>query len=310
MSGQSPDDGSGRKSPPVAATWDLTVARRLVGRAARKAPPGLAERLEEEWLADLTARQGAFARIRFGLGCCWATRVIAREFGVAAAAAHGPASGQHVLVGYGGYDFSRVSRRTIAMIAIACLHVGVFYLYLTGFTRPLAPNRTDPMDGRFIDVTPRPRQRTPLLPPTITPAVIDTVPPPDPTFKLPPDPTAITVARSIQTNVPTVPPLAPEPVQRLIGGPGGGFPNTDDYYPSGARRLDEAGDTVVSVCVDPRGRLTAAPSVVASSGFELIDRGALRLASAGSGHYRPTTENGQPVSSCYAFRIRFRLEDE
>ncbi|HEY7887761.1 MAG TPA: hypothetical protein VIC29_06000 [Steroidobacteraceae bacterium] len=42
----------------------------------------------------------------------------------------------------------------------------------------------------------------------------------------------------------------------------------------------------------------------------LIDQGALRLASAGSGHDRPTTESGQPVSSCYAFRISFRLEDQ
>lgn len=35
-----------------------------------------------------------------------------------------------------------------------------------------------------------------------------------------------------------------------------------------------------------------------------------RLAKAGSGHYRPTTENGQPVSSCCAFRIVFRIEDQ
>ena len=178
------------------------------GRArARKAPPGLAERLEEEWLADLTARQGAFARIRFGLGCCWATRVIAREFGVAAAAAHGPASGQHVLVGYGGYDFSRVSRRTIAMIAIACLHVGVFYLYLTGFTRPLAPNRTDPMDGRFID------RRRPDLGSAENAAAAthyhagchrhrSTA---GPDIQTSPGAEAITVARSLQTNGPTVP---------------------------------------------------------------------------------------------------------
>lgn len=43
-----------RQSP-----WDMSLARYLVGCAARKAPPGLAERLEEEWLADLMARRGA-----------------------------------------------------------------------------------------------------------------------------------------------------------------------------------------------------------------------------------------------------------
>jgi len=38
------------------------VARWLVERAARSAPPPLVERLEEEWLADLAARQGLIAR--------------------------------------------------------------------------------------------------------------------------------------------------------------------------------------------------------------------------------------------------------
>jgi TonB family protein len=99
-------------------------------------------------------------------------------------------------------------------------------------------------------------------------------------------------------------------VTRVTGGPGAGFPDTDDYYPPAARRLGEAGTTIVSVCVDPRGRLTAAPAIVDSSGIRQIDEGALRLARAGSGHYRPTTENGQSVSACYAFRIRFQLEDQ
>lgn len=311
MSGQSRNEGSGRQARHAAATWDLAVTRQLITCAARKAPPGLAERLEEEWLADLTARQGAFARLRFGLGCCWATRVIAREFGAAAAAAGNSASGQQLLVAYGGYDFSRVSRRTIALIAIVCLHVGVFYLYMTGFTQTVVPNRSDPMAGSVIDEPARPRQPTPLVPPTITPTVIvDSVPPPIPTFKFPADPPTIQVTHAIPPNVPPIGPATPEAVSRVIGGPGAGFPNTGDYYPSAARRMDEAGNTVVSVCVDPKGRLAAAPAIVSSSGLSLIDEGALRLARAGSGHYRPTTENGRPVSSCYAFRISFRLEDQ
>jgi TonB family protein len=96
----------------------------------------------------------------------------------------------------------------------------------------------------------------------------------------------------------------------VTGGPRAGFPNTDDYYPPEARRLDETGTSVVSVCVDPRGRLTAAPALVTSSGVGQIDEGALRLAKAGSGHYRPTTEDGRPVSSCYSFRVRFELQDQ
>ena len=127
---------------------------------------------------------------------------------------------------------------------------------------------------------------------------------------IPAEPNASTVTHLPQPNVGPARLPPPRPISRVLGGPGAGFPDTGDYYPPEARRLGEAGSTIVSVCVDPRGRLTAAPTVVDSSGIRLIDEGAIRLAGAGSGHYRPTTENGQPVSSCYAFRISFRLEDQ
>jgi hypothetical protein len=55
--------------------------------------------------------------------------------------------------------------------------------------------------------------------------------------------------------------------------------------------------------------LAADPTVAQSSGIPRLDAAALKLAKAGGGHYRPSTENGQPVSSCYAYRIRFRLDD-
>lgn len=300
MSGQSPNEGSGLK-----ATWDLAVARRLIGRAARRAPPGLAARLEEEWLADLTSRQGAFSRIRFGLGCCWATRVIAREFGVAAAAGSSP-SGQQTLVAYGGFDFSRVSRRTIALIAIVCLHVAVFYAYVSGLTQRIIIVPASPID---VVMTPR-TQHKPVPPPKLTLPKVGALPQHLVPMDLPTVPDTITVPRVPRPNIASAQPPTPKAITRVLGGPGAGFPSTGDYYPADARRLDEAGNTVVSVCVDPKGKLTAAPAVVGSSGFRLIDQGALRLARAGSGHYRPTTEGGQPVSSCYAFRITFRLEDQ
>jgi len=63
------------------------------------------------------------------------------------------------------------------------------------------------------------------------------------------------------------------------------------------------------VCVDAEGRLTTQPTIARSSGSVRLDDGALKLAHAGSGHYRPTTEDGRPVDSCYVFRIRFELRD-
>lgn len=287
-----------------------SVARHLVSWAARKAPPDLTERLEEEWLADLAARQGAFSRISFGLGCCWATRIIAREFGAVAAAAGSPAAGQRLLVAHGGPDFSRVSRRTIAMIAIVCLHVGIFYLYLTGFTRINAVDPTDSLQGDFLYQPTRPRQPIALPPPTFSHAVVQTVPTPDLNFNLPADPNTITVTRSPRTHVASVQPPPSKPVRRVIGGPGADFPDTEEYYPASIRRLGEGGAAAVRVCVGPNGRLTADPAILQSSGITPLDQGALRLARAGNGHYRPTTENGQPVSFCYAFRIVFRIRDQ
>jgi len=67
--------------------WVDEVVRSFIQRAARRAPPALSQRLEEEWLADLAARRGAIPRLRFALGCSWATRVIAYELGTPARAA-------------------------------------------------------------------------------------------------------------------------------------------------------------------------------------------------------------------------------
>jgi len=63
------------------------LAQHLLRSAAHRAPPELAERLEEEWLADLAARRTALARLRLAIGCCWAASVIAREHGTRVAAA-------------------------------------------------------------------------------------------------------------------------------------------------------------------------------------------------------------------------------
>lgn len=284
------------------------LSRFLVRRAAHKAPPDLIARLEEEWLADLAARGSAFARIRFAIGCCWATRVIAREFGVAAVATAGSASGQRLLIGSAGYDFSRLSRRTVAMIAIVCLHAGIFYLYLTTFGPRDTVSVSHPLAGGVILASRRTPRPIRLPPPTLTP-IVDSVPQPRIPLDLPAPSSAITVLHRSQPAAPLAPYSPPEPVSVVVGGPGAEFPNTEDYYPAAARRLGESGTAAVRVCVGSGGRLTSAPTILRSSGLALIDAGALRLARAGSGHYRPTTENGRPVSACYAFRISFRLTD-
>jgi TonB family protein len=96
---------------------------------------------------------------------------------------------------------------------------------------------------------------------------------------------------------------------RVQGGPGSGFPNPDDFYPSAARRLEEQGLAVVRVCVDANGRLTSDPTTIQGSGSDRLDAGALQLAKAGSGHYRASTEDGRPLNACFPLRVRFQLRN-
>jgi outer membrane biosynthesis protein TonB len=72
--------------------------------------------------------------------------------------------------------------------------------------------------------------------------------------------------------------------------------------------LPEHGATVVRVCLDNRGYLVKDPSVVTSSGDRRLDDAALRLAKLGDGKYRPATEDGKPVPSCFSFNVSFDLD--
>ena len=106
--------------------------RPLIRYAARRAPQDLAERLAEEWQADCDARSSALSRLRFALGCCWATRVIAREhcsamIPVAVAARAPTAAWIHV-----SDESGRNSRRASLFFLVAGLHVALFYGLMTG----------------------------------------------------------------------------------------------------------------------------------------------------------------------------------
>ncbi len=285
---------------------DPDLAQRLVVRAAHKAPTALCERLEEEWLADLQSRSG-FARLRLALGCCWATTVITRDFRVPQLAASG-ATGSHRLALAGQrYDLPLLSRRTVTLLVIAGLHALVIYGFASGFAQKVVAAL--PEITHVVMVENRP---LPPPPPPVPQVKLETVRFNDPVVAVP----QIVDLKYDDGAPPLVgdppgthqPPVVP-PITRVAGGPGKGFPNTADYYPDASRRISETGASDVQVCVDAQGRLTGDPLLARSSGSHRIDAAALSLARAGSGHYRPTTQNGQPVSSCYAYRIRFELNN-
>jgi protein TonB len=286
--------------------WGNEIAQRLIQHAAHHAPPPLAERLEEEWLADLATRRGQVARLLFGLGCCWATNLIAREHCALEVSAATAATGSTTMTTQVQPSLTFLPRRATVLVTIAGLHVAIIYVFATGLVH------------RFIE-SPQPMIIDFFGDPKAAP-----IPPPLPDvdlYRLPidlgqppvidtgdrgPDVIQAAIPPAVDALPPQRPTLAP-PMKRVSGGPGKGFPTTDDYYPAASIRLGEQGSAAIQVCVDPSGKLTAEPQVMKSSGSSRLDEGALRLAKAGSGHYRATTENGTPVSSCYGYLITFNL---
>jgi protein TonB len=285
------------------------VTHRLIHHAAHRAPDSLSSRLEEEWLADLESRSSTLSRLRFAAGCCWASLVIVHEFARNRVPATSAVSSGGVVT-LNDRNFSYFSLRSATLFLIAGLHAALFYGMITILShmpgsKPLPPR----LVNQVLNPVPRviePLPRSPIEKWTITVPPIDPVAPPLPPIA--PDVTADHDAKpAVHDVLPPLPDTPPHIVSRVAGGAGAGFPETSDFYPAPSIRAEEQGISTVSVCVDPRGRLTSGPTIEKSSGFARLDEAALKLARAGSGHYKASTEDGQPVNSCYPFGIRFQL---
>lgn len=277
----------------------------LVIAAARCAPESLASRLEEEWLADLSRRTGSLARLRLALGCCWATRSINRELWpaaattIAAVAAGTPASAS-------APRWHAWPNRSIALLVLLAVHVAILYALATALVQRAAP-LSPTTQAALVPEARQPEVLPPITGPRLwRPTTAYTEPPIriDPIVEPEGEPRAPTHESGANDTQPPA-----QASTRVAGGPGPGFPSSDAFYPAAARRLGEQGAVTLSVCVDAAGQLTALPIVTESSGSSRLDGGAIRLAHAGSGHYRPMTVNGRAVASCYPLRVRFELRN-
>ena len=284
----------------------------LIHRAARHAPEFLSERMEEEWLADMAVRPTAMSRLRFAVGCCWATLVIALERPLVRLPLTSTAVAARPMMPFAHQGLGRFSRRSSTFFLVASLHAVVFYGLVSAFTHTRASAVPPPLQNREVQAT-RPREVLPRLDPQMTDVTLD-VPRPELDIPVERDPTGDVSANFGQEPshfvAPALPPESPpHTVRQVQGGPGSGFPDPDDFYPMLSRHLEEQGLATVNVCVAANGRLTSSPAVVRGTGSARLDEAAIKLAKAGSGHYRATTEDGRPVDSCYALNIRFRLKN-
>jgi len=285
------------------------VSHWLIHHAAHLAPESLSSRLEEEWLADLESRSSALSRLRFAVGCCWASMVIVNDCPRSQVPAASPVAAARGFITLADRSFGYFSLRSATLFLIAGLHAALFYGLITtlSHTRGIVPPPI--LENQALKDVPREKVSVPQ---SLTRDWTFAVPKPDVEI-----PSALLPSDHVTTNVgeeliePYAPPLPVTPthvVARVAGGPGAGFPDTADFYPSHSILLGEQGFSTVRVCVDSHGRLTSDPTTVQSSGSSRLDEGALKLARAGSGHFRATTEDGQPVNSCYPVGIRFQLK--
>jgi periplasmic protein TonB len=207
------------------------------------------------------------------------------------------------------HDSNFFTRRTIVFFAIIGLHVFIAWALATGLARRAIELVAPPLQTTVVEEVVKRDEPPPPPPPQMERPPVE-VPPPDVNIELPAEPTSTAIVDT--TDKPVIkapPPPPPKPTNRVGGGPGKGFPNTDDYYPSASARLGEAGTATVHVCVDVKGKLSEEPTIQETSGTPRLDEGALKLAKAGSGRYRPTTEDGNPVPSCFGFRVKFQLRN-
>jgi periplasmic protein TonB len=203
-------------------------------------------------------------------------------------------------------DSTFLTRRGAVLAAIIALHVFLIWALATGLARRAMELVTPPIAADIVEEVKKQDQPPPPPPPELERPPVE-VPPPDVTIEIPVE-TQSTAIRDV-TDKPVAHP--PPPRASVPGTPLGlakGFPNVDDYYPGSARRLGQEGTAVVNVCVGPDGKLSKEPTIEKSSGTASLDEAAMKLAHAGSGRFKPATEEGKPITACTRLPVRFQLK--
>jgi hypothetical protein len=105
----------------------------LIHNAALLAPPALSARLEEEWRADLAVVSATtFARLRFAVGCCWATGVIVWQHRPEMLPVANVRIRPKAAIGYLSDESGIFENRSVSLFLIAGLHMLLFYVVMTG----------------------------------------------------------------------------------------------------------------------------------------------------------------------------------
>jgi protein TonB len=220
-------------------------------------------------------------------------------------------------------DTYRSRNRTVALAAVAVLHIAAGYALVTGLASDLVPQLRDRLAGYQLPLDPpKPPPPTPVRsdpPPddshvtvTKTPFAIPTA---TPSFTFDPGPTALGTQDAVDeakfpipepTFSPPAPRFTPRGVSPL-GNPGGWV--TPDDYPTSELRLGHEGVTKFRLSIGADGRVTDC-TVTTSSGWPKLDATACAKLSA-RGRFKPATgEDGEKTAGTYASSVRWDIPQE
>lgn len=203
------------------------------------------------------------------------------------------------------HDSQFFTRRSIVFLAIVALHVFLAWALATGLARKAIELIAPPIQADVVQEEVKRDEPPPPPPPQLERPPVE-VPPPDVNIQMPVETTS-TAIQNVTDKPVAHPPPPPRAVTRTAPGAGKGFPNSEDFYPPASQRLGEQGTAVVEYCIDGSGKLTQDPKLATSSGSSRLDEAAIKLMKAGSGRYKPATEDGKPVNACGKLGVKFQL---
>jgi protein TonB len=182
------------------------------------------------------------------------------------------------------------SRRTVALIVVGVLHVGLIFAIIAGLKAGLIQKIPDELVAEVV------KPKDEVKPPPPPPPDLQKPPPPfvpPPEINIATDAPATNAITAVQPNVQTPPPV----VQPTIT-PSKAVGRTHDcqsYYPALSSRLGEQGNVMVRYDVGVDGSISNV-AVVKSSGSERLDAAAVNCVSS-RWRNTPAMQGNTPVAS-------------
>ncbi|MCW5574422.1 MAG: energy transducer TonB [Steroidobacteraceae bacterium] len=204
------------------------------------------------------------------------------------------------------HESSFIPRRLVVFFVIVLFHVLLVWALATGLARKVVEVLAPPIQTDIIEEIAEDEPPPPPPPPEMERPPVE-VPPPEVNIQIPVDTSTSTAITDVTDRpVPMAAPPPPKAVARVAPSIDRRSQPTEDYYPPASKRAEEEGIATVRVCVGTNGRVTGQPTITKSSGHARLDEAAVKWASRGA-RFKPGTEDGNPVESCFQFNVRFKL---